>query len=106
MGVRKRTREPQIVRGVLAGIAGGLAAAWVMNQFMAGPGKKLKQVVQSEEQNWHDDIEEVEAAAKGLKEDATMKAADAIVTVVTEVVTFLVRRKKRQVLPSTMPLAP
>ena len=83
MGERKRTREPQIVRGVLAGIAGGLAAAWVMNQFMAGPGKKLKQVVQSEEQNWHDDIEEVEAAAKGLKEDATMKAADAIVTVVT-----------------------
>jgi uncharacterized membrane protein YagU involved in acid resistance len=50
---------------------------------MSGPGKKLKHAVQSDEQNWQDDLEEVEAVSKGPREDATMKAADAIVTVVT-----------------------
>lgn len=80
---QKRTGEPHVLRGVVAGICGGLAAAWVMNQFLAGPGKKLKHAVQSDEQNWHDDIEEVEAAAKGPREDATMIAANKIVSAVT-----------------------
>ena len=34
-------KQKSVVRGVLAGMAGGLAAAWVMNVFMAGPGQKL-----------------------------------------------------------------
>jgi putative membrane protein len=34
-------KQKSVVRGILAGMAGGLAAAWVMNQFMAGPGQKL-----------------------------------------------------------------
>ena len=54
-----------------------------MNQFMAGPAKKLKHAVQSDDQNLQDDIAEVEAASQPPKEDATMKAADAIVHVVT-----------------------
>jgi putative membrane protein len=74
--------ERHVVRGVLAGIAGGLAASWVMNQFMAGPGKKLIHAVQSDEQNWHDEIAAIESSGKP-KEDATMKAADAIVHVAT-----------------------
>jgi putative membrane protein len=59
-------KQKSVVRGVLAGMAGGLAAAWVMNQFMAGPGKKLQQAHSSEP-----------------KEDATMKAAEAIVHTTT-----------------------
>jgi putative membrane protein len=34
-------KQKSVVRGILAGMAGGLVAAWVMNQFMAGPGQKL-----------------------------------------------------------------
>jgi putative membrane protein len=80
---QQRTTDPHVIRGILAGAAGGLAASWVMNQFMAGPGKKLKHAVQTEEQNWQEVIEEFEADPNAPKEDATMKAADAIVNVVT-----------------------
>src|SRR5580698_2143570 len=76
-------QDAHVVRGVLAGIAGGLAASWVMNRFMAGPGKKLKYAVQSDEQNWQEEIAEFEADPTVPKEDATMKAADAIVNVIT-----------------------
>ena len=40
------------VRGILAGIAGGLVASWVMNEFLAGPGKQLRKAVQTPEENW------------------------------------------------------
>lgn len=69
-------RETHLLRGAAAGIAGGLIASWVMNKFMAGPGKKLEK-----------SIEEQEPAGKKQKnteeDDATMKAADAIVEVTT-----------------------
>jgi hypothetical protein len=38
-----QTRHP--IRGILAGVAGGLVASWVMNQFIAGPGKQLTKAV-------------------------------------------------------------
>jgi hypothetical protein len=41
-------RQKSVVRGILAGVAGGLAAAWVMNQFMAVPGQKPQQAHSSE----------------------------------------------------------
>jgi putative membrane protein len=41
-------KQKSVVRGILAGVAGGLAAAWVMNEFMAGPGQKLQQQHSSE----------------------------------------------------------
>ena len=47
-------------------MAGGLVAAWVMNQFMAGPGQKLQEAVQAHE-------------LPNPSEDATMKAAEAFV---------------------------
>jgi hypothetical protein len=77
-----KAREMHMVRGILAGVAGGLAASWVMNVFMESAGKKLVQAVQSDEQNWRDDLAAVESAGEP-KEDATMKAADAIVQVAT-----------------------
>jgi len=59
-------KQKSLVRGILAGIAGGLAAAWVMNQFMASAGQTLEQ--------GHSSVP---------KEDATMKAADAIALTTT-----------------------
>jgi uncharacterized membrane protein YagU involved in acid resistance len=71
-------KERSALRGIVAGMAGGLAAAWVMNVFMAGPGKTLQQAVQSDEEN-----REQQAHNDEPKEDATMKAADAIAHTVT-----------------------
>jgi putative membrane protein len=88
-GVEKHTKH--VARGVVAGIAGGLVASWVMNVFMANGGPKITQAVenltgdkggngapsqaQAEQQEG--------AGANEPKEDATMKAADAIVSTVT-----------------------
>jgi putative membrane protein len=66
-------KDTSLVRGVLAGMAGGLAAAWVMNVFMTGPGQTLQQAVQSDEEN-----RQQQEHSDEPKEDATMKAADAI----------------------------
>jgi putative membrane protein len=72
------SNNKHLVRGVLAGLAGGLVASWVMNEFMAGPGQKLQRAVQSDEENERQAIQSDEP-----KEDATMKTADAIVNVAT-----------------------
>ena len=43
-------KQKSVVRGILAGMAGGLAGtSRVMNEFVAGPGQKLQQAVQSDE---------------------------------------------------------
>ena len=65
-----------IFRGAIAGIAGGLFAAWVMNEFLAGPGEALTNAV------------ETPAEKRFLKqhsdgEDATMHAADRIAELAT-----------------------
>lgn len=64
------------VRGVLAGIAGGLVAAWVMNEWTAGPGNALTQRLESPE-----DQQQVKNLSDG--EDATMKTADALTSLTT-----------------------
>lgn len=66
-------KQKNLTRGILAGMAGGLAAAWVMNDFMAGFGKKLQQPVHSEKEDLRP-----EASEPRPQEDATMKAADAV----------------------------
>lgn len=69
-----QTHHP--IRGILAGVAGGLVASWVMNQFLAGPGKQISKAVLSPEelkqQEQHSD-----------EPDATMKVADKITETVT-----------------------
>ena len=65
-----------LVRGVLAGVAGGLAAAWVMNEFGATVGPKISDAVETP-------AEKQELAAQSDGEDATMKAADRLVETVT-----------------------
>ncbi len=62
--------EKHPVRGVLAGIAGGLVAAWVMNQWSAGPGAALSKQLETPE--------EQQQMASGGDDDATIKTAVAI----------------------------
>ncbi len=63
------------VRGVLAGVAGGLVAAWVMNVWSSGPGAALSKQLETPE-------EEQQLAAGSDGEDATMRAADKIAALV------------------------
>ena len=65
-----------LVRGVLAGVAGGLAAAWMMNEFSGTVGKKISDTLETPAEK-----RLLEAESDG--EDATMKAADKIVETVT-----------------------
>ena len=73
---RVMSERRNIPVGIAAGIVGGLLASWVMNEFMAGPGAKLSEAVESEA-----DKARLQAGSDG--EDATMKAADALTAVVT-----------------------
>ncbi len=68
--------EKHPIRGILAGVAGGLVAAWAMNVFSEGPGKKLAQAVAPADQ-------QPSSSDAEPKQDATMKAADFIVEHVT-----------------------
>ena len=75
-----KRQERHLIRGVLAGVAGGLVASWVMNQFMAGPGQKLQQSLESDQEHAQQKQQEESGAPK---EDATMKVADALVNTAT-----------------------
>ena len=63
--------EKHPVRGVLAGVAGGLVAAWAMNVWSEGPGASLTKQLETPE-------EQQQSVAQSDGEDATMKAADAL----------------------------
>lgn len=60
-------------KGVVAGAAGGLAAAWVMNQFQTGWSKATKALQQSKTPQG-----EQERQSSDDAEDATMKTASKI----------------------------
>ena len=68
--------EKHIVRGILAGVAGGLVASWVMNEFSSTVGQKISDAVESPQ-----DKAELKQESDG--EDSTMKMADKIVETVT-----------------------
>ena len=68
--------QKHLVRGLLAGIAGGLAASWVMNEFSGTLGQKLSDAVETPAEK-----QQLQAQSDG--EDSTMKAADKIVETVT-----------------------
>ena len=61
--------EKHPIRGVLAGVAGGLVAGWVMNQWSAGPGAALNKQLETPEEQ-----QQLSEGSDG--EDATMKTAD------------------------------
>lgn len=68
--------QKHIVRGVLAGVAGGLVASWVMNEFNSTLGKKLSEAVETPAEQ-----RLIEMQSDG--EDATMKVADKVTETVT-----------------------
>jgi putative membrane protein len=80
-------QDRHALRGILAGVCAGLAASWVMNEFMAGPGQKLQQALQSDQEKLEEHLRQMEKSEEGGKEepkqDATMKAADALVSTAT-----------------------
>jgi putative membrane protein len=87
LGEEKRMskrNQKHVLRGVLAGAVAGLAASWVMDQFMAGPGRKLQEAVQSDDEKIAQRLQRTREQESGKpREDATMKTADAIVALVT-----------------------
>ena len=72
-------REAHLASGIVAGIAGGLVASWVMNEFMENLGPQLQKAVQGEEAARQKPPDELEEKA----DDATMKTADAVVSTLT-----------------------
>jgi putative membrane protein len=69
-----------LASGILAGIAGGLVASWVMNEFMENFGPKLQEAVEAAEGGTP---KKHSASNQEPGEDATMKTADAVVATVT-----------------------
>jgi putative membrane protein len=72
-----RARRRRLLRGTLAGIAGGAAASWAMNLFISNVGDKLTQSLMSDEGRRQQEKQSDQQQAP--KEDATMKAAEGIV---------------------------
>ena len=70
------SRNRNLPLGILAGIAGGLVASFVMNEFITHPGKKLSEAIETPAEK-----RLLEQQSDG--EDATMKAADAIAATAT-----------------------
>lgn len=73
-----------LLRGIVAGAGAGLAASWVMNAFMAGPGQKLHESLQTPEERANEHVQQMQREQRHeSKQDATMKAADALVSTAT-----------------------
>ncbi|MBS1805712.1 MAG: DUF1440 domain-containing protein [Acidobacteria bacterium] len=70
-------RDVHLASGIVAGIAGGLFASWIMNEFMQNVGPSLQKVVQGEDAGQQQD------QSGDKPDDATMKTADAVVSTVT-----------------------
>jgi len=77
-------KNRHVVRGVLAGAGAGLAASWVMNVFLAGPGAELHKALETESERRQEREQEQQRRQHGEpKIDATMKAADSIAAAAT-----------------------
>jgi putative membrane protein len=69
--------------GMIAGAIGGVVAAWVMNVFMENAGPRVQQVAQKFDHSAQQQISQAPSSNDEPKEDATMKAADAVVSAAT-----------------------
>jgi putative membrane protein len=69
--------KTSVASGVMAGVAGGLLASWIMNLFIESVGPKLQQAVQAdgEAQRASGNEPSQDEADSAPGEDATMKAA-------------------------------
>ena len=66
-----------LASGIVAGLAGGLVASWIMNEFMENLGPSLQKAIQG------DAASNQQAPERDKPDDATMKTADAVVSAVT-----------------------
>src|SRR5437868_4482794 len=87
MTEKNGNREPNVLKGALAGFVGGLVASWTMNQFQAALGKLLEGVEKShgaqslKPDGGEEGIREMRRDPEeddGEQEDATEKVADVI----------------------------
>jgi putative membrane protein len=70
-------KNAHLASGIVAGIAGGLVASWLMNEFMENVGPSVQKALQGEEAD-------IRPKSVGDNpDDATMKTADAVVSTVT-----------------------
>lgn len=82
----RRAQRRRVVRGTLAGVAGGLAASWVMNVFMEKLGGKITESLMSDEDRVEQHLKEQQERESGKQEpeeDATMKVAEDVVHTVS-----------------------
>jgi putative membrane protein len=70
--------NPCILRGMIAGAVGGLAASWVMNQFITA-AMKLQEAARSPAEKQ----QQAEQSQQEDSEDSTMKVADALTWLLT-----------------------
>jgi len=75
-------KHGNLAAGILAGAIGGLVASWMMNLFSEDAGPKIQQAVLAIDGNQNGQGGSQDAEDEP-KEDATMKAADAVVSTVT-----------------------
>jgi putative membrane protein len=68
-----------LASGIVAGIAGGLVASWLMNEFMENLGPQLQKAVRGDEPA----NQQPQEQGDDKPDDATMKMADAVVSTVT-----------------------
>lgn len=77
-------KNHRLVRGLVAGACAGLAASWAMNLFMAGPGTKLHEALETPGERRKEQEQQRRQQESGEpRVDATMKAADAITATAT-----------------------
>lgn len=78
----RRKRRPDPWRGFLAGMAGGLAASWIMNQYQAGWSKASSALENKKNSVTRNRAADQNESQEGESEDATMKAADRLAQLV------------------------
>lgn len=67
-------RQPQVAKGMFAGMIGGLVASWAMNEFQAA----LKKTEEAWEKSAHRPHKQGQNSTESDSEDSTMKTADRI----------------------------
>jgi putative membrane protein len=68
----RSNRQPQVLKGLLAGMIGGLVASWAMNQFQAA----LKKTEEAWAKSAHRPQKQGQNSPESDSEDSTMKTAD------------------------------
>lgn len=89
---RKTLKERELLKGMLAGMAGGLVASWTMNQFQSGL-KKISEASKGQRASEQDQ----NRGEQQESEDATMKTAGKVSETVFD--RELTREEKRKAGP-------